>query len=141
MEKSEEKLVIEQPLAGIHVLVVDDEKDLREMLAEYLIAEGAEVDLAGDGLQAFELIETSKFDIILTDVRMPNCSGIDLVKMVRESTRKAPPIVMMSAFTDLSSKEIKDMGVKAFILKPTSIQRTVEILASTLNGTDMDELF
>jgi YesN/AraC family two-component response regulator len=123
-----------EKLKGTRVLVVDDEQVLRETIEMYLELEGAIVSHASDGLEAFELIQTKKYDIVLSDIRMPECSGVQLLEKIRASKLKTPPIVLMSAFTDISNTRAKELGARGMFLKPTDMKYLKELLVESLDG-------
>lgn len=114
--------------AGKKFLIVDDEQAIRETLIENLELYGAECDEASDGLIAFEKIKTNHYDIIISDIRMPNASGIELLNMIRNYDKKAPKFIMMSAFTDLSEQSVKSMGAIGLYLKPNSLDLLLELI-------------
>ena len=74
------------------LLVVDDEESIREFLEIMLKKEGYEVTTAEDGLRAKELLQKKSFDMVISDLQMPNMTGIDLLKYVKESY---PDVVFM----------------------------------------------
>lgn len=114
-------------LKGVNILVVDDDEFVRETLKDQLEVENAKVTLASDGNEAYELItKPNSFDIVLSDIRMPNCTGIELVNKVRNFAGKAPDIILISAFTEISSKEAKQLGAKGIFLKKNIIERLLE---------------
>jgi PAS domain S-box-containing protein len=84
-------------LEGVRVLVVDDDGGIRQTLAEILEAEGCRVETAADGALALAKIETDGFDVVLTDVVMPNMDGYELFTTVRKRWPELP-ILMMTAF-------------------------------------------
>ncbi|MCX5740334.1 MAG: response regulator [Proteobacteria bacterium] len=84
-------------LEGARVLVVDDDGGIRQTLAELLEAEGCKVETAGDGALALAKIEKGGFDVVLTDVVMPNMDGYELFTTVRKRWPELP-ILMMTAF-------------------------------------------
>ena len=83
--------------APARVLVVDDERSMRELLSIVLRRDGYEVRTADDGAAAVELLKKQRFDILITDIRMPQMNGVDLL---REAKKIAPDIVsiVMTAF-------------------------------------------
>lgn len=124
-----------EKLKGAHILIVDDEDMLRDVIRTHLELEGAVVSEAVNGKEAFDLIHVKKFNVVLSDIRMPGCSGIDLLKMVRDSKIKTPPIVLMSAFTDISESKAKELGARAMFLKPTNMSYLKELLVETLDNS------
>ncbi len=121
-------------LKSAKVLIVDDEKDLRETLRTHLELEEAVVTEATNGLEAYSLILKNKYDIILSDIRMPGCSGVELLEKIRNSKIKTAPIVLMSAFTDISDERAKEIGARGMFLKPENIITLKELLVDTLEG-------
>ena len=79
-----------------HILIVDDEPACLELLGYFLRKEGYEVSEARDGAEAIELIDKSRFDLVLSDVRMPQLDGVALAKHIL-STIPTIPIIMMTA--------------------------------------------
>ncbi|RIL02540.1 MAG: hypothetical protein DCC71_16360 [Proteobacteria bacterium] len=84
-------------LQGVRVLVVDDDGGIRRTLCELLEAEGCRVEGAADGAEALARIQEGQFDVVLTDVVMPNMDGYELFTTVRERWPDLP-ILMMTAF-------------------------------------------
>jgi PAS domain S-box-containing protein len=72
------------PLYGARILIVDDEEVIRELMFRVLREHGARVQVAGDGLEAWELIAQQEFDLVVTDIRMPNLDGQSLYERVVE---------------------------------------------------------
>ena len=76
------------------ILVVDDEKNIREGLAEYLRMEGYELKTAADGREGFAAVETGEVDLVITDLRMPAMSGGELLRQVGSRYPSVPVIVL-----------------------------------------------
>lgn len=113
---------------NIKFLIVDDDEDIRETLREHLELYEAICDEASDGLIAFDKIKNNTYDFVLSDIRMPNASGIDLLRMLREYSGKAPKVIMMSAFTDLSDQKAKNLGALGLYLKPQDMNVLLELI-------------
>ena len=121
-------------LKGKVILVVDDEQTLRETLVDYFELQGAILLEASNGNEAYEIILKEKIDLILSDVRMPECSGIDLLNKIRSSKAKTPPIIMMSAFTEYSESDILNLGAKAMFIKPGTMSQLKELMTDAINN-------
>ncbi|HSE60298.1 MAG TPA: response regulator [Nitrospiraceae bacterium] len=80
------------------ILLVDDNRDLRRLVALLLMSAGYSVSEAGDGLEAVAELKRRRYDAILTDVRMPRLSGRELLKICRDSYPLTPVIVLSSDF-------------------------------------------
>lgn len=83
---------------GKRILVVDDNRDLRRLVALLLMSAGYTVSEAGDGLEAVAELKQQRYDIILTDVRMPRLNGLELLNICRDSYPLTPVIVLSSDF-------------------------------------------
>jgi len=104
------------------LLIVDDEEDIRRGLAEFFPWEEIGFEIAGtaeNGRQAFKAVAAGGVDAILTDIRMPVMSGIELAKALSEAGL-AVPIVFLSAYRDFSyARQAMRYGVRDYVLKPT----------------------
>ncbi len=95
-ESADTKALKQRSVFRGRVLVVDDEEDILEILKEALLIMGLEVDTARDGVSAFEIIQTKRFDYLLTDLKMKNMSGEELITKVRGLNLKGLNIVAMT---------------------------------------------
>lgn len=103
------------------VLIVEDDSMTRKALEHRMKLDGYEVNTASDGKQAADMLKTQKFDILLTDLHMPNFSGLDLIKHVRSQLKLSIPIIMVTRVgleeTVLNAFEL---GADDYITKPFS---------------------
>lgn len=119
------------------VLVVDDEESLRFLLASELAAESFEVQTAGDGEEAIEMIrkkieKSEKFDVVLLDIRMPKLDGWEVLKFIKSNVPETR-VIMLTAYADVKNAiEALRLGASDFVSKPydlddilTSINRAL----------------
>lgn len=116
------------------ILIVDDEPVLRQTLARILQHAGLEVTTAEDGEQGLAFLETTRFDLIFMDIRMPGMAGLDVLDIVR-SRYPGLPVVLFTAQPDLNSAvEALRRGATDYLLKPLQpeaiLERTKNILLS-----------
>ncbi len=101
------------------ILVVDDEKDICDLVAIYLRNEGYEIEVAGTGLAAIKLLERVHIDLIILDIMMPEINGIDACLTIRQKYNI--PIIMLSAKTEDIDKIMGlSVGADDYISKPFS---------------------
>ena len=115
-------------LKDMHLLVVDDDKYVRDTLKDLLELEDATVTLASDGKEAFELVckDGAPYDLILSDIRMPNCTGIEFLEKIRFYDGKVADVILISAFTDITPLEAANLGAKGIFTKQNVIDRLLE---------------
>jgi CheY-like chemotaxis protein len=111
-------------------LVVDDNRDFAENLAEILRDGGDDVALAGDGRAAATLVRSRRFDAILTDMRMPLMSGAELVHEIRRVDPGAPALVVTAHAGDDALEAARREGLLAVLGKPIEVPRLLGLLAS-----------
>lgn len=120
-----------------HILVAEDERDIRELINFTLMFAGHQVTLAANGAEAVELAPGANPDLIMLDVRMPKMTGYEACRAIREiDALKATPIVFLSARgQDEEVQSGINAGATAYILKPFSpdelTRRVGEILDET----------
>ena len=115
------------------VLVVDDEEIIRNFLSEVL-GDKYDVSLASDGDEAIEQIRKRKFDLIITDLKMPRVPGEEVVKFAQQQDPTSK-VIVISGFSSLYtvSQSINN-GACAFLSKPFSIKELMETVTDAVNG-------
>lgn len=124
------------PIAGLRILVVDDEADTRELLTVLLAAEGAMVEAAGSAQQALARLGETRFEIVVSDIGMPEEDGYALLRQLRavsaESSATPPsvPAIALSAFAGFQDRRrALEAGFDAQLAKPVALSELVEALA------------
>jgi CheY-like chemotaxis protein len=121
------------PLVGKSVLVVDDDRGVRESVAELLRDEGCQVQTACDGREALDLVEKTPFDLVLSDVVMPRMDGYELYQECRR-IRPKTAVALMTAFyydKDHVIKRSRLEGLEGVLFKkPIDPDRLRNVLAS-----------
>jgi DNA-binding response OmpR family regulator len=100
------------------VLIVEDDDDLREVIAFDFERIGFRTFKAGDATHALEIIRTETINLVLTDVRLPGDSGIELLNRIRERDPAVPPVIIMTGYTELDLTDAKKWGAEAVFGKP-----------------------
>ena len=101
------------------VLIVDDEKNIRNVISEYAKFEGYETFEAEDGMQAVEMCRSDDYDLIIMDIMMPRLDGYSAVKEIRKT--KQIPVIMLSARGEEYDKLFGfEVGVDDYVTKPFS---------------------
>jgi two-component system, OmpR family, alkaline phosphatase synthesis response regulator PhoP len=109
-----------------HILIIDDEASLRQTMARILQRAGFEVTTAADGKEGLALASEHAFDLVYSDIRMPDMSGLELLKVIHA---KFPdlPVVLFTAQPDLNSAvEAVRSGAVDYLLKPLKPQAVID---------------
>lgn len=125
---------LERAGACCSVLLVDDERTILVSLRDSLRDAGAEVVTAADGNQAVQLLRERAFDVVVSDVRLPGMSGIDLLAKVQEQGLETPVILMTAYATVDQAVGAMKMGAYDYVTKPFPNEKVVRMVqnASTL---------
>ena len=116
--------------ASRKILIVDDESEMRVALETTLRREDYQLVCAEDGKQALEQFEGQEFDLVLTDVRMPKLSGLELLRAVKERSPKTP-VVMMTAYGTIDNAvEAMKEGAFDYLIKGSGF--SADVLVSTV---------
>ena len=124
--------MMDDSLKGKTLLVVDDENDLREIIASELEYFGAQVFQADSVKKALEILSLHYVDLIISDIRMPGSTGVDLLKKVRSENNQGPAIILITGFADIDSSEAFALGAESLIHKPFDID---SLLKNVINFT------
>ena len=120
------------------ILVVDDEESIREFLEIMLRKEGYEVTTAEDGAAALEVVKKKSFDLIISDLQMPNKTGLELLRDVRDIA-PATVFMMITAFgTTETAVEAMKMGAYDYITKPFKIDEVRINIANALRSQHLE---
>lgn len=109
-------------LQGKKLLVVDDEPDLREILRDEFIFEGADVSEAKNGNEAFQIVLNKPIELVLSDIRMPGGDGVSLLRNIKGRDTHQPAIILITGFADISASEAYEIGAEGFFAKPFQLE-------------------
>jgi len=133
--QTEIKSVDSKSLAECKILVVDDSPDNLLLIRRILKSTGADIDEAGDGIEAVSLVQNGSYDLILMDVQMPNMDGYEAVQLLRAMGVRTPVIAITAhAMKDERDKCLK-VGYSEYIAKPIDKNRLIEVAQTLVAGS------
>ena len=122
------------------ILVIDDEKTIRDAMRDILEYEGYEIDEAKDGQQGLEMVSTGKYDIALCDIKMPKMDGLEVLLKAREEG-VITQFVMVSAFGNVENAvEATKRGAFDFITKPPDLNRLLVTVRNAIEKSNDTEV-
>jgi CheY-like chemotaxis protein len=120
------------------ILVADDDKAIRDVVTWFLEFMGFEVAIAANGIEALAVFLKSSFDLVLTDLQMPDMDGLSLASHIKERSPSTPLILLTGSDRETVRKKAERSLVDSVIFKPfrlEDLQRTVQgALASNAEG-------
>ncbi|HEX7215055.1 MAG TPA: response regulator [Methylomirabilota bacterium] len=122
-------------MARHRILVVEDEENLRDVLVEVLKRDGHEVQSAGDGIEGLRLTRDRRYDLVITDLRMPGLEGPALYEALRQQHPDDPPrVIFMSANTGIEeyARFLADTGEPA-LEKPFNLADMRQVVQQVLS--------
>ncbi len=120
-----------------NILVVDDKDSMRNMLTETLMEEGYRVDSASDGKRALDLVRNKSYDLVLTDLKMPNLDGLALLSGIKETDSETSVIMMTAYGTVETAVNAMKQGAYDFITKPFDTEHLCVLVNRALENRRM----
>lgn len=108
------------------LLIVDDESGIRDSLKDFFELEGFCVSCSSGGINALEELKNNPFDVVLSDIRMPDGDGRFLLKSIRQIHTSQPLVILMSGFSDVTPEEAYAEGAVALLTKPFNPVEVIE---------------
>ena len=139
MTESSGGLVTEMQSGGMetmsaHLLIVEDDPEMRDLLRKVLEKEGYRISVAGDGREATTSLSRKPFDLVVTDLLMPDDGGLELLRAIRQ-THPTLPVIIITAFGDWGSySRALELGAAAFISKPLKMAELIAAIQTALAG-------
>ena len=110
------------------ILVVDDELLIRDLLYDFFTSQGWDISVAEDGEKALQIMKARKFDLVLTDIKMPEMDGLTLTSHVKQ-TNPNLPILLMTGFPSVDTAvEALRNKVDDYIIKPFNINQLYKLI-------------
>ena len=110
------------------ILLVEDDPKVRMLIEKYLLDEGYEVHLASDGIDALMLIAKEKFDLVISDIRMPNLDGFQLLEQMNGKKIAIPVVFITGYHSEEVEIKSKELGAVEYIKKPIQKKKLLDIL-------------
>ena len=124
-------------IESVRVLLVEDEQDLLSLLVSELEIEGFQVEAFEGAFDAYQAFLQKDFDVIVSDLRMNNGSGTDLLKKVRADAnpqKASTPFILMSGFSEHEEQEVLSMGAQKLLHKPFRLGDFIMAIKSVLRA-------
>jgi two-component system chemotaxis response regulator CheY len=121
---------------GYRVLAVEDEPLLRDLLSRALEIKGHRVETCGNGEEALAKIEKTRFDVVITDFRMPRMTGLELIRILQGRAERIPIVLMSSNTLEELGVTAKDLAGVEYLRKPFGLTDLHASLRRAIKGAD-----
>jgi two-component system, chemotaxis family, CheB/CheR fusion protein len=128
---ADERIGAAKPL---RILLVEDHGDTANLMQEFLALDGHNVELAGDVASAIELAQQHCFDLLISDLGLPDASGLDLIRELRARGYTGPGIALSGFGLEQDIVRSKEAGFDAHVTKPASLERLSRLIAELTEG-------
>ncbi|MBP7461345.1 MAG: response regulator, partial [Candidatus Delongbacteria bacterium] len=118
------------------ILIVDDNPDILSLLSDYFQTTGYQVDSASTGYSAFDFIHQFHYELIITDINMPELDGFDIITHIRANEKnKTTPILAISGVTDIGlTHKLSLLGINTYLKKPFSLDELTRSVTRLLSA-------
>ncbi|RON99673.1 DNA-binding response regulator [Pseudomonas moraviensis] len=121
-----------------HILIVDDDREIRELVGNYLKKNGLRTTVVADGRQMRSFLESSTVDLIVMDIMMPGDDGLLLCRELRSGKHKSIPVLMLTARNEETDRIIGlEMGADDYLVKPFAARELLARINAVLRRTRM----
>jgi two-component system OmpR family response regulator len=121
-----------------HILIVDDDREIRELVGNYLKKNGLRTTVVADGRQMRSFLESTPVDLIVLDIMMPGDDGLVLCRELRAGKHKATPIVMLTARSEETDRVVGlEMGADDYLTKPFAARELLARIKAVIRRTRM----
>jgi DNA-binding response OmpR family regulator len=127
-------------MAKRSVFIVEDQADIRDVLREIFEMHGYRVRMASNGSEAWEIVKSNSFDLIISDLGIPGIDGLELVKRIRGNSIATPFLIITGVLYENVENELRALGKCDMLLKPFKIADIMKKISSLVAAPGKDSL-
>jgi DNA-binding response OmpR family regulator len=116
----------------VRVMIIEDDEETRSLLKEFFEDEGFETDSVSNGVDALRMLSKDSFDLVITDIRMPGLTGLDILPRMRRLKPDTPIIVMTADGSDDMRRKSYERGATIYLEKPIHLSKLRAVIRETV---------
>jgi DNA-binding NtrC family response regulator len=122
------------------IMIIEDDEEMRSVLKDFFEEEGFEIDSASNGVDALRILSKDHFDLIITDIRMPGLTGLDILPRIK-SLEPETPIVVITAYggDDVRRRSI-ERGATTYLEKPIRLSHLRTLVREVVSRRQLEKL-
>ncbi len=139
-EPIKEKLKEEKYIPSLKpasILIIDDNKELRDIISEILVTKGHQVSEAEDGIQAVDVFNKGKFDLVFVNLSLPELSGWEVIQRIKQKDSEVKVVLLTGWGAQIDFEEAKEKGVDFLIPKPFKAEDLLNVLGQAIREKEM----
>jgi DNA-binding NtrC family response regulator len=119
---------LENPSPNARALIIEDDEEMRSLLKDFFVEEGCETDSVSNGYEALEILIKKRFDLIMTDIRMPGLTGLDILPRIKKLQPGVPIIVITAFGSEEVHRRAYERGATVYLEKPIHFEKLRELI-------------
>ena len=127
---------MEKEAGKTRILIIEDDEEMRSLLKEFLDEEGYKTDSVDNGSEAYRRLIKEDFDLIITDIRMPGLTGLDILPGVRKLQPEAPIIVITAFGSEEVYHKVLERGATAYLEKPIHLDHLRNLIQGMVSSKE-----
>ncbi len=124
----------EEPM--VRILIIEDDEEMRSLLADFLREEGYEADSVDNGSEAFRILAQEPFDLVITDIRMPGLTGLDVLSAIKKFQFEIPVIVITAFGGEEVYRRSIARGADGYLEKPIHFHRLKTLIHDLVSSQE-----
>jgi len=123
---------LKYPSSNARVLIIEDDEEMRSLLRDFFDAEGYQPEAVSNGYDAFGRLTKKPFDLVITDIRMPGLTGLDILPRIKKIQPEAAIIVITAFGTEEVRRKAFERGANAYLEKPIHFQELRDLIRDVI---------
>ncbi len=123
----------------VRVMIIEDDEEMRSLLKDLFEEEGFETDSVSNGVNALEKLSEDHFDLVITDIRMPGLTGLEILPTIRKLNPETPIIVMTAYGSDDVRRRSLERGATIYLEKPIHLSKLRTVIHEMVLRKSLDQ--
>ena len=124
----------------VRIMIIEDDEEMRSLLKDFFEEEGFETDSVSNGVDALRMFSKDHFDLVITDIRMPGLTGLDILPRIRRLKPGTPVIVMTAYGGDDVRRKSLERGATTYLEKPIQMSKLRTVIREMVSRKELEKL-
>jgi len=124
----------------VRIMIIEDDEEMRSLLKDFFEEEGFETDSVSNGVDALQMFSKDHFDLVITDIRMPGLTGLDILPRIRRLKPETPVIVMTAYGSDDVRRRAFERGATTYLEKPIQLSKLRSVIREMVSRKELEKL-